>query len=235
MTWSAACVSMSAGAIVFSKCRAVVEYTPLIRTATSAVAVSVGRHPRGARDRSGHHEQLVRHVYQPEQTGLLFFQLRTMDDHAVEDLPRQLAAAPLDEAHVTRQAPELADELFAGLDDAVFARIEEELAANLKTKYGLFADTLLYDTTNFFTYIEPPLRAKLANTGHNKDAHHHLRQVGLAMCVDKEWGIPLYYRIYRGNAQDAKTFAGIVDELIGAVTAGLNNVDELVLVLDKGR
>jgi len=130
--------------------------------------------------------------------------------------------------------PELEDELFAGLDDTLFARIEEELVDRLREQYGLFADTLLYDTTNFFTYIEAPVRAKLANTGHNKDAHHHLRQVGLALCVDKEWGIPLFYRVYRGNAQDAKTFAGVVEELVGAVTAGFERVDELILVLDKG-
>jgi len=130
--------------------------------------------------------------------------------------------------------PALEDELFAGLDDAVFTRIEEALVAKLRENYGLFADTLLYDTTNFFTYIEAPVRAKLASTGHNKEAHHHLRQVGLALCVDKEWGIPLFYRIYRGNAQDAKTFAEVVNELVRAVTSGFERVDELVLILDKG-
>jgi transposase len=130
--------------------------------------------------------------------------------------------------------PQLEEELFTGIDDAAFTRIEEELVARLKEKYGLFAHTLLYDTTNFFTYIEAPARAKLASTGHNKDAHHHLRQVGLALCVDKEWGIPLFYRIYRGNAQDAKTFAGVVGELIDAIRTGFEKVDELVLVLDKG-
>lgn len=44
----------------------------------------------------------------------------------------------------------------------------------------------------------------------------------------------MFYRVYRGNAQDDKTFAGIVEELVGAVTAGFERVDELILVLDKG-
>ena len=126
------------------------------------------------------------------------------------------------------------DELFVGIDDEVFAGIEEELLARLHSKYHLYGDALLYDTTNFFTYIEAPVRAKLAKTGHNKDSHHHLRQVGLAMCVDKEWGIPLFYRMYRGNAHDSKAFAQIVDELIAAIKAGFENVEQLVLVLDKG-
>lgn len=132
------------------------------------------------------------------------------------------------------ETPELEEELFVGLDDTVFVRIENQLTEKLKQNFGLFAHTLLYDTTNFFTYIEAPARAKLANTGHNKDAHHHLRQVGLALCVDKEWGIPLFYRLYRGNVQDAKTFSGVVTELVAAIRKGFEHVDELVLVLDKG-
>lgn len=132
------------------------------------------------------------------------------------------------------KCPELEDELFVGLDDAVFVRIENNLMETLKKDFGLFAHTLLYDTTNFFTYIEAPARAKLAHTGHNKDAHHHLRQVGLALCVDKEWGIPLFYRLYRGNVQDSKTFSGVVTELVAAIKQGFEHVDELVLVLDKG-
>ncbi len=133
-----------------------------------------------------------------------------------------------------KQTPELEDELFVGLEDAVFVQIENELMQTLTQKFGLRAHTLLYDTTNFFTYIEEPVRAKLANTGHNKDARHHLRQVGLALCVDKEWGIPLFYRLYRGNAQDAKTFAGVVGELVTAIKSGFDDVDDLALVLDKG-
>jgi len=129
---------------------------------------------------------------------------------------------------------ELNDELFVGLDDGVFVRIEEQLAARLQRCYDLEGQAFLYDTTNFFTYIEAPVRAQLARTGHNKDAHHHLRQVGLALCVDKAWGIPLFHRIYRGNAHDSKTFAVIVDELIAAMRAGFESVEDLVLVLDKG-
>jgi len=130
--------------------------------------------------------------------------------------------------------PALEDELFVGLDDAVFIRIEEAFVARLKQHYGLFAGALLYDTTNFFTYIEAPARAKLANPGHNKESHHHLRQVGLLLCVDKEWGIPLFHRVYRGNAQDAHTFSEVVGELVRAVKDGFEKVNELVLVLDKG-
>lgn len=133
-----------------------------------------------------------------------------------------------------KEHPDLADDLFAGLDDRVFGIIEEKLFGNLHKQLDLSWDVLLYDTTNFFTYLEEPVRSKLARTGHNKDYHHHLKQVGLAMCVDKEWGIPLFHRVYRGNSNDANTFVGIIDKLIMQIRKGFEQVENLVLVFDKG-
>jgi len=130
--------------------------------------------------------------------------------------------------------PELDAALFAGLDDRTFRSMEEAVTSRLQERYPVEGNILLYDTTNFFTYIEPPVHSQLARTGHNKDSHHHLRQVGLALCVDKTWGLPLFYRLYRGNSQDAKTFSDIVGELLDALRAGFTQVQELVLVLDKG-
>ena len=132
------------------------------------------------------------------------------------------------------QHPELDNALFVGLDDRTFRAMEDAVIGGLQGRYPLEGNILLYDTTNFFTYIEPPVRSQLARTGHNKDCHHHLRQVGLALCVDKTWGLPLFYRLYRGNSQDAKTFAQIVGELLEALRAGFTQVQDLVLVLDKG-
>jgi hypothetical protein len=130
--------------------------------------------------------------------------------------------------------PELDDELFAGIDDDVFKKIELSLFKCLRDRFELNGNAILYDTTNFFTYIEEPPRSKLARTGHNKDCRHHLKQIGLAMCVEKEWGIPLFHRIYRGNSHDSKTFTELIDDLIGCMRAGFDQVENLVLVMDKG-
>jgi len=133
-----------------------------------------------------------------------------------------------------KKQPELTEDLFVGLDDSVFRTIEASLTQNLQCHYDLSEDIFLYDTTNFFTYIEEPVRAQLPKTGHNKDSHHHLRQVGLALCVEKEWGIPLFHCLYRGNSHDAKTFAGLLDNLILRLRSSFREVETLVLVLDKG-
>jgi transposase len=137
--------------------------------------------------------------------------------------------APLKEAN-----PALFNDLFAGVDDAVFHEITEALFVRIKTRFGIPEPAVLYDTTNFFTYIDEPSTSKLARVGHNKDSKHHLRQVGLALAVDKAYGVPFYYRVYRGNSHDSKVFAGVIDELIQKIKGQFEGVDNLVLILDKG-
>lgn len=133
-----------------------------------------------------------------------------------------------------QKQPGLKNDLFAGLDDSTFRAIEEAFIQNLQQQFPLSEDVFFYDTTNFFTYIEEPVRSLLAKTGHNKDSRHHLKQVGLAMCVEKDWGIPLFHCLYRGNSHDTKTFAGLIDDLLARLQASSRDVEELVLVLDKG-
>jgi len=129
---------------------------------------------------------------------------------------------------------ELSEALGVGIDDRILTTIEQELFTAIRERFDIQPQVLLYDTTNFFTYIEPPTPSALAQTGHNKDSRHHLRQVGLAMTVEKEWGIPLFHRVYRGNRQDVRTFSGLVDDLTQQIRSGFQRIEELVLVLDKG-
>ena len=133
-----------------------------------------------------------------------------------------------------KQNPDIEDELCAGLYISVFEKIENELWPKLYELIGKSVETLLYDITNFFTYIEEPVSSLLAKKGHNKESRHHLRQVGLAMVVEKEWGLPLFHRLYRGNTQDSKTFSYLISELIGKIKDSFNEVNDIVLVLDKG-
>lgn len=132
------------------------------------------------------------------------------------------------------QHPELGDQLLTGLDDTLWQQMEEELVRLVQKQFDLGTDTLLYDTTNFFTYIEEPARALLAQAGHNKDCHHHLKQVGLALAVERQWGLPLFHRLYRGNRQDSKTLAELVRELIDQIRKCCQAGVRIVLVLDKG-
>jgi transposase len=133
-----------------------------------------------------------------------------------------------------QQNPKLEEDLFTGLDDSVFRCIEEKLFLNLRKLLDLSWEVFLYDTTHFFTYLEEPLCSKLAKSGHNKEGQHQKKQVGLALCVDKEFGLPLFHRVYRGNSNDSKTFSSVIDDLLSHIQQGFQQIDNLVLVLDKG-
>jgi len=126
------------------------------------------------------------------------------------------------------------DDIFAQLDDKVFQIIEKELFTNLKNKCNLSYELLFYDTTNFFTYIEDPCRSALAMPGHNKEGRHSQKQIGLILCVESSFGIPLFHKVYKGNAHDSKTFTQIMGEFLSYLKEVYKQVDELVLIFDKG-
>ena len=96
------------------------------------------------------------------------------------------------------------------------------------------ADCLLFDTTNYYTYMASQTDSQLAQRGKNKAGKHHLRQIGLGLLVSKDSRLPLYYSVYPGNTHDSKHFESIMDEMFGIV-CGLNKTKErLTVVIDKG-
>jgi transposase len=96
------------------------------------------------------------------------------------------------------------------------------------------ADCLLFDTTNYYTYMAGHTVSELAQRGKNKAGKHSLRQIGLGLLVARDSRLPLYYSVYPGNLHDSKYFESIMDEMFGVV-CGLNKTKErLTVVIDKG-
>jgi transposase len=96
------------------------------------------------------------------------------------------------------------------------------------------ADCLLFDTTNYYTYMASHTESDLAKRGKNKEGRHHLRQIGLGLLVARDSRLPIYYSVYPGNIHDSKHFEAIMDEMFG-VACGLNKTKErLTVVIDKG-
>jgi len=96
------------------------------------------------------------------------------------------------------------------------------------------ADCLLFDTTNYYTFMSSHTESKIACRGKNKDGRHHLRQVGLGLLVARGTKLPLYYSAYPGNLHDSKHFESVMDEMFGVV-CGLDKTKErLTVVIDKG-
>ena len=84
--------------------------------------------------------------------------------------------------------PEINSVLFVGIKDGVWKPIEQELFVSLKNSLSLSWESVLYETTNFFTYFEEPMRSKLALTGHNKEGRHNKKAVKFSNVCRKNVG-----------------------------------------------
>ena len=115
------------------------------------------------------------------------------------------------------------------------AEIERELIEKTFKTYNLQSDTLFFDTTNFFTYIDTTnLRCTIARRGKNKQRRYDLRQIGLAMVLTHNDMIPLFHHTYQGNLADATVF-NIVIETIKDRLNGLGfNREKHIMVFDRG-
>ena len=113
--------------------------------------------------------------------------------------------------------------------------IERQLLKKAFELYKLDSDTLFFDTTNFFTFIDSTNQCcTIAQRGKNKQKRHDLRQVGMAMVVTKEDMIPLFHLSYKGNLHDAKVSAGVIGKVKKRLTDLSLDVDRHTLVFDRG-
>ena len=101
--------------------------------------------------------------------------------------------------------------------------------------FGIHLEALIYDTTNFFTYIaEDNEKSKLAEHGKNKAKRNDLRQVSLALLVAKDFGIPLLHLLYEGSTHDAKLFPNVTEELVRRYQIFAKECEKITLIFDKG-
>lgn len=119
-------------------------------------------------------------------------------------------------------------------EDAI-EKVELDLLRNLQQHYDLGDDTLFYDTTNFYTFVDTEnTRCDIAQRARNKQKRNDLRQVGLALVVTRRDFIPLFHHTYRGNMSDSTVFR----QVVGRIKRRLNDLDmdleKHTLVFDRG-
>jgi len=100
--------------------------------------------------------------------------------------------------------------------------------------YQVDLRVLLYDATNFFTYIDTTNPCTLPQRGHNKQKRNDLRQIGLALLVTRDGGIPLFHDTYQGNQADPVEFDHFIRELIKRFNDIFTQCQDLTIVADKG-
>src|SRR5487761_2796526 len=111
----------------------------------------------------------------------------------------------------------------------------QELAQNAVTRFGLDLNCLLFDASNFFTFLDSfNQRAKLPQRGHAKQGHDNLRLLGLAVLATTDGDVPLLHHTYAGNQHDSVMFHSVVDQLFARCRALSEQVDQITLVFDKG-
>lgn len=115
------------------------------------------------------------------------------------------------------------------------ALIEKDIVEKAIERFQIPLDTLLYDATNFFTFIATQnTHCQLPKRGHNKQKRHDLRQVGVALLCNKGQGIPLLSQVYGGNRSDAKSFADVLPSIKQRLLDLRQNYEALTVVYDKG-
>lgn len=115
-----------------------------------------------------------------------------------------------------------------------FALIQRELLAKICERFPLGEQFLVYDTTNYYTFIHTfNGRPSLPQRGKNKQKRADLRQISLALVVDEERGLPLYYRCYAGNVTDVVALGASLQQMVNPFPPQSASA-RLTLVLDKG-
>jgi transposase len=119
-------------------------------------------------------------------------------------------------------------------EEAHFAPLQEALLARIRERFPLGERFLVYDTTNYYTFIHTfNSRPSLPQRGRNKQKRADLRQLSLALVVDEEQGLPLYYRCYEGNTPDVVALGASLEGMLGPFCPQ-HASPRLTLVLDKG-
>ncbi|MBA7526980.1 IS1634 family transposase ISArch8 [subsurface metagenome] len=120
------------------------------------------------------------------------------------------------------------------LSEEAIEQIEKELSYRIIELYDLNTECLLYDITNFYTFIQEHEGNELPKRGKSKAKRFDLNQINLALLVTKDGGIPLMHQTYEGNRHDAKKFPEIISKLADRLVMFSKNVDKVTIVFDKG-
>lgn len=121
------------------------------------------------------------------------------------------------------------------VDEQAIDAIELELSQTLVLQFNLDLRCLIYDATNFFTFIDTFNQAsQLAQRGHSKQHRDDLRQVSLALLVIQDCHLPLFHKVYAGNVVDPVAFRSVLEELTLRLKMLNKHCEGITLVFDKG-
>jgi transposase len=117
--------------------------------------------------------------------------------------------------------------------DTVYA-IGDAISKKVVEAYHISLDTLMYDTMNYYNYWDVTTPSELSAMTKSKAGKDNLRHIGLALAVDRDWGVPLFFRLYPANEHDSKVIQKILDALYEQIRSCSSDKKGITLVFDKG-
>ena len=120
------------------------------------------------------------------------------------------------------------------VDTEQLRRIAKEFLRRTSLVEPTSSDCFMFDTTNYYTFMASDTPSELAQRGKNKEGRNWLRQIGVALLVDREKRIPIFYREYEGNQHDSKLFLQVINELFQTLTNQVGKKAQITVVFDKG-
>ncbi|MHA1381617.1 MAG: IS1634 family transposase [Candidatus Helarchaeota archaeon] len=125
---------------------------------------------------------------------------------------------------------------FTNLKDEIIEQVQIDLSKIVVKKYNLDTSHIIYDTTNFFTYIADHDDNVLPRKGHSKEKQFSRNLIGFGLGITRDYGVPLFHAVYPGNIQDSKIFQEIVPPLLKTVPKQdpSETVPKVTICFDKG-
>ncbi|MHC1725226.1 MAG: IS1634 family transposase [Syntrophobacteraceae bacterium] len=115
--------------------------------------------------------------------------------------------------------------------------IWQNIIQGVVKREGIDLSTLLYDGTNFYTFIDTfNARCEIAKHGKNKQGRNNLRQISYALFCCTDGQMPLFYDVYEGNRNDVRQFPDILQRfhsVYSNLSGGQCPAPETTLVFDK--
>jgi len=112
--------------------------------------------------------------------------------------------------------------------------IEDAILKVIVANYNIDTSHIIYDATNFFTYIDTMQESETAKRGHSKEKRNDLRVVGLSLMVSPDFSVPLLHDTYPGNCSDSKEFAIMMQSLKRRYESITGKTTDITIVFDRG-
>jgi len=123
---------------------------------------------------------------------------------------------------------------FAYFDATIIEAIETELTEKMLKDFDIPLETVLYDPTNFYTFIEDHEDNELPHNGHSKEHRSDLNLISVALFCTRDFGIPLKHETYAGNEPDVTHFKGVIAPFVERMKQFHHDIKDITLVFDKG-